>query len=383
MARLIIRQNILPRAASWSRNGERGGHVACVLQWLLGFKRLGHDVLFVNTISGVEAEEQKRAVQSFIRTVEPYWDLNRSILLDLSDHRALAGITYADLKSFTSRCNGLITVATTCEFEPPPPLDLVRPRIFIDHDPGYTQLWAEIQGATSIIGQHDFHFTIGGNVGTGRSTLPTCGIEWYHTWNPIVIEWWPVANAIIRNRFTTVADWWGYKYLEFEGKILGPKREEFLKFLSVPQLSGEELEIALDIGDNDEDRNLLGRHGWQVTSPAQVESVDGYRGWIVGSVGEFSCAKGVYVGTRSGWFSDRSAAYLAAGRPAIIQETGFSDLMPTGEGLLSFRTVEEAVESICRVRHDYEHHSAAARKLAATFFDSKRILPDLLRKVGL
>ena len=383
MAQLIVRQSILPRASAWAPIAGRGGHVACVLQWLVGLEQLGHDVLFVNTIPQLETDQRQSAVQSFVNTVESYWNLHRSVLLDAGEHRSLAGISYVDLKSFARRCSGLITIAMTAEFEPPPPLDEVRPRIFVDHDPGYTQLWSEIEGVDSVIGQHDFYFTIGGNVGTTRSRLPTCGIDWHHTWNPIVTEWWPITGETTRNRFTTVADWWGYAYQEFEGMVLGPKREEFLKFLTVPQLSGEEIEIALDISDKEDDIDLLRKYGWRVSSPAEVESVNGYRDWIVGSVGEFSCAKGVYVGTQSGWFSDRSAAYLAAGRPAIVQETGFSDLIPTGEGLLSFQSVEEAVEAIHRVRHDYKRHSAAARKLAVTFFDSKRILLDLLRQAGL
>jgi hypothetical protein len=383
MAQLIVRQSILPRASSWSPHAQRGGHVAFVLQWLVGLQQLGHDVLFVNPVSRLEPDDEMRAVQSFVSTVETWWHLDRSTLLDVDSHRVLAGLPYSEVKSFADGAAALITIAIIAEREPPPPLDRVRPRIFVDQDPGYTQLWAQICGTASTIGEHDFYFTVGGNVGTRRSSLPTSGLEWRHTWNPVVIDWWPTEGRIIRNRFTTVADWWGQAYLEFEGKILGPKREEFLKFLNVPQDSSEALELALDIPANDDDIGLLRERGWQVTSPKEVDSVSGFRDWVLGSIGEFSCAKGVYVGTRSGWFSDRSAAYLAAGRPVILQETGFSDLVPTGEGLLAFRSADEAIDAIHRVRRDYEFHSRAARKLATTYFASQRILPNLLHQAGI
>jgi hypothetical protein len=383
MARIIVRQSILPRAASWSRYAQRGGHVAFVLQWLVGLERLGHDVLLVNTISAMESAEQARAVQSFVNICDMMWHLDRSALLDTSSHRVVAGMSYSDLQSFADSSAALITVALAAECEPPPPLERVRPRIFVDQDPGYTQLWAQICGAAPIIGQHDIYFTIGANVGTRRSSLPTCGLPWRHTWNPILMDWWPVNTEIRRDRFTTIADWWGQPYLNFEGQVLGPKREEFLKFLTIPHKSGEVLELALDIPVGDADIDLLHAHGWQVTSPEEVESVSGYRDWVTGSLGEFSCAKGVYVGTRSGWFSDRSAAYLAAGRPVIVQETGFSDIIPTGEGLFAFRSIEEAVDAIRRVRREYGHHSIIARKLAESYFDSQVVLSELLRQASI
>src|SRR5262249_40227941 len=153
--------------------------------------------------------------------------------------------------------------------------------------------------------------------------------------------------------------------------------------LKIPEKSGESVEIALDIPAEDEDKRLLQTHGWRITSPEQVTTVEGFRGWVLGSLGEFSCAKAVYAHTRSGWFSHRSGAYLAAGRPVIVEETGFSDLIPTGDGLFAFATCAEAVEAFHQVRSDYEHHSAAARKLAREYFDSDRVLASLLLRIGI
>jgi hypothetical protein len=259
-------------------------------------------------------------------------------------------------------------------------LEGIHPRIFIDQDPGYTQLWSEMHGPEHIVGRHDLYFTVGVNVGTDRSLLPTNGLRWEATWNPVVTDWWPLDAPLRRAHWTTVADWWGQPYLEFGGQVLGPKREEFMKFITVPAESRAKIELALDIPPDDADLAVLHAHGWDVSSPALVESVAEYRDWVSGSLGEFSCTKGVYVGTRSGWFSDRSAAYLACGRPVILQDTGFSDVLPTGEGLLTFRTIEEAVAAIEAVGADYRRHARAARQLAREYFDSSVVLPRLLHR---
>src|SRR5262249_36048991 len=155
-----------------------------------------------------------QAVRSFIATIERWWSLDRSVLLDLDAHRVLAGVGYPELKEFAASAAALLTVAITSELEPPPPLQNVRPRVLVDHDPGYTQLWTLMSGDTPVIGEHDLYFTVAGNLGTSRCNLPTCGLEWRHTWNPILLDWWP-RSAINREWFTTVADWWG-PYLEFE-----------------------------------------------------------------------------------------------------------------------------------------------------------------------
>src|SRR5207245_7446913 len=201
--------------------------------------------------------------------------------------------------------------------------------------------------------------------------LPTLDLRWRPIWNPVVLDWWadrsgngqrypPTAagRPVTRDHFTTVADWRGYGYLEFNGKVLGPKAEEFRKFIDFPRLAGAALDIALHIDPDDPDLVYLRSHGWHIENPDVVATPAGYRVYIESSLGEFSCAKGGYVGTGCGWFSDRSACYLAAGRPVILQSTGFEDLLPTGKGLFAVRTVEEAAEAVKVVRRDYALHSA-------------------------
>jgi hypothetical protein len=166
--------------------------------------------------------------------------------------------------------------------------------------------------------------------------------------------------------------------LEFEGQILGPKAEEFRKFIDLPKAVGETIEIVSNIDPEDPDVTNFQDHGWKFENPKVVSSPALFRDYIASSLGEFSCAKGGYAGTRCGWFSDRGADYLAAGRPVVLQATGFEDLLPTGKGLFSVSTVEEAAEAIRAIRLDYPLHSAAARHIALEHFDSDRVVNRVL-----
>jgi len=208
--------------------------------------------------------------------------------------------------------------------------------------------------------------------------LPTLDIKWRPVWHPVVLDWWSSERQVIRDHFTTISDWRGYGYLEFEGEILGPKAGEFRKFVDLPNLVGETLEIVSNIDPEDSYMTYFQDRCWKFEDPRVVSSPALFRDYIASSLGEFSCAKGGYVGTRCGWFSDRGADYLAAGRPVVLQETGFKDLLPTGKGLFSVTTVEEAADAIGAIRSDYALHSAAAREIAQEHFDSDKIVRRVL-----
>jgi hypothetical protein len=355
-----------------------------VLQWLHGLRALGHRILFVNFVEPQLAEHREAAQEYFAGVMERWWHHSRAALIDADSLRSLWGVSSEGVRQAAREADALITLAISGQREPPSLLADIRPRILVDTDPGYTHLWSQLGGSPEeIFGVHDLYFTVGANVGTPRCALPTFGLQWIPTWNPVVLEFWSHEAPIVRGHFTTIADWWGQAYVEFEGKMLGPKREEFVKFLDLPQISGETITLELDIPPGDADIERLERHGWRIESPALVVSPEGYANWVTGSLGEFSCAKGGYVGTRCGWFSDRSACYLAAGRPVVVQETGFSDVLPTGEGLFAVRTPEEAAEAFQVIRADYAHHSKAARRIAVEHFSSAHILPRLLAQAGI
>jgi hypothetical protein len=252
----------------------------------------------------------------------------------------------------------------------------------IEQDPGYTHLWAAGGDPRDLFGEHDVYYTVGGNIGTPRCSVPTLGVGWQPIWNPVVLDWWSTDQFVRRDCFTTIADWRAYGYLEFEGRILGPKAAEFRKFIDLPRLAGEGLELTLTIDPDDPDLASLRGHGWRVESPEAVSTPGRYREYVAASVGEFSCVKGGYAGTRCGWFSDRSACFLAAGRPVVLQATGFEDLLPTGKGLFAVATVAEAAEAIRAIRRDYRLHAAAARELARGQFGSDGIVGRLMQEAG-
>jgi hypothetical protein len=360
----------------------RGGHAMYVLQWLHGLERLGHNVLFLEFLKAAPGGERGAVVAYFAATVESWWNRGRAALLVEGTGESLYGLNAADVARVAREADALLTLAAHYRREPYPLVGEVRPRILLETDPGYTHLWAAGGDAADVFGEHDFYFTVGGNVGTQRCALPTVGLPWRPIWNPVVLDWWLPGGPMTRDRFTTVADWRSYGYLEFGGQVLGPKAEEFRKFLDLPARAGESPEIALAIDPQDPDLAELCRHGWVIERPQAVATPALYRDYVSGSAGEFSCVKGGYAGTRGGWFSDRSACYLAAGRPVILQVTGFEDLLPTGRGLFAVRTAEEAAEAMKTVRRDYARHAAAARSIAEEYFDSDRIVRRLLAEAG-
>jgi hypothetical protein len=322
-------------------------------------------------------------VAYFRSTVGRWWRPERAALLLESSGESLWGPDGGQVAGFADRAAALITLAAHYRRAPYPHVEKVRPRILIDTDPAYTHLWAAGGAPADIFGEQDFYYTVGGNVGSARCSLPTLGLGWRPIWNPVVLDWWQSEAPRTWDCFTTVADWRSYGYLEFEGRLLGPKAEEFRKFIELPRLSGQRLALALNIDPEDPDLDVLRGHGWRIEDPGTVVATpDRYREYVAGSLGEFSCVKGGYAGTNCGWFSDRSACYLAAGRPVVLQATGFADLLPTGKGLFSVATVGEAAEAVRAVRRDYALHARAARALAREHFDSDRILGRLLADAG-
>ncbi len=375
MARIVVVEDLVgPSVAG------RGGNAMHVLQALEGLRRLGHDVLFLEYL-----DEPPDAVAraSFASLVHDWWDPRRAALLDAATGDGFAGLRAEDVAAFATRADALVSLAATYRSEPWPWLGEIRPRILIEQDPGYTHLWALDEDARDVFGVHDVHFTVGLNVGTPRSAVPSSGLEWLGLAPPTVLDWWPQDAPLRRDRLTTVGAWRDYGYLEWEGAVLGPKVDEWEHFLDLPRLAGEPLELALAIDAEDPDRARLAAHGWLLEDPGVVATPHAYRDYVAGSLGEFSCAKGGYVGTRSGWFSDRSACYLAAGRPVVLQATGFEDVLPTGEGLWAVRDAEEAAAALAAIRADPARHRRAAAALAREHFDAETIIARMLERSGL
>ncbi len=378
MASLIVIEDLVGPASL-----GRGGHTMYVLQWLAAFERLGHRVFFLEFLKEDPGEGSPALARYFTDLVSRWWRMDRAALIVEPGLRFLSGMDSNQVRAAVREASALVTLAAHYRRKPYPMVDGVRPRILVEQDPGYSHLWASGDHPAEVFGVHDIYFTVGGNIGTTRCRLPLAGIDWRPIWNPVVLDWWEKSGPVTRDWFTTIADWRSYGYLEFEQKVLGPKAEEFRKFIDLPQLAGEPIEIALNIDPDDPDLPDLKRHGWHIEDPSIVATPELYRDYVSGSAGEFSCTKGGYAGTHCGWFSDRSGCYLAAGRPVVLQTTGFADLLPTGEGLFSAATVEEAAEAIRMIRRDYDRHSAAARRIAREQFDSAKIARTVLCAAGI
>lgn len=369
---------------------HNGGNAWVILSWLAGLRRLGLDVHFVEQIGrhhcvdsdGRPAPLEESVNLDYFRHVFSRAGLTGKATLFDEDFEQTHGLARAELLALAGDADLLVNV--TGHLTVGPLKGRPRRKVYVDLDPGYTQFWHAAGGGARLEG-HDFFYTVGENVGSAACAIPTGGIEWRPVRQPVVLDEWPPCGAAEPSRFTTVASWRGaYGPVEHGGRRFGLKAHEWRKFVELPERAPQIFEVALDIDAADErDLRLLEGHGWRVVSPREVAAdPEAFRRYVQSSGAEFSVAQGVYVETRSGWFSDRTARYLASGKPALVQETGFGDRLPTGEGLVAFSTLAEAARGAALIARDYEAHARAARSLAENLFDSDRVLGRLLEEVG-
>jgi hypothetical protein len=256
-------------------------------------------------------------------------------------------------------------------------------KIFVDLDPGYTQLRVA-QGdrpLRGLLAEHDLHFTLGENIGRPECRIPTSGIAWRPTRQPIATQLWTPQPAIPGAPFTTIGRWdESRRDLRFEGETYSwRKRVEWLKFLDLPGRVDTPFLLAMDVDKIAADAALMRQHGWQLTDPLSVSrDADDYRQFICRSAGELTVAKDLNIRLASGWFSDRSACYLAAGRPVITQDTGFGRILPVGRGLFAMHTLEDAVAALQSVQADPLAHSQAARRIAEEHFAAAPVVHNLI-----
>jgi hypothetical protein len=366
-----------------------GGALSSKLQWIVGFHRLGHQVYVVDKSAGANScydPVRKVTSDDCSHGVAVMRDLLGRFGLDENwcfvdaageyhgmSRRQVRDVFAATDVYFDYGAHGLWHEDAAA----------AGTRVFIDGEPGYRQMKMAMCGLdVAGMNMYDHYFTVGRNVGTPRSTIPTAGRTWKHVCSPVVVELFrdvpaPPADA----PFTTVMNWQSHGRLEYAGTTYGQKDAEFPKFISLPNRVDVPMEVAVS-GSVPADE--LRRCGWRVTrAQAATITYDAFVQYIAGSMGEFSVCKNVFVATNSGWFSDRSGAYLAAGRPVVMQETGFSQHLPCGAGLYAVNTLDEAVDAIAAIRSDYAQHTAAAREVAKAHLDATVVLPPLLRDLGL
>jgi hypothetical protein len=369
---------------------HNGGATWTRLSWALGLKALGFEVAFVEQIradccvdpSGRPCAFVESANREYFREVTEQFGLSGLAVLTCDDGTA-HGLTTSELDDLVRSATALVNISGHLTH---PRMESIPRRIYIDLDPGYTQFWHAAGNPGPRLEGHHFYYTVGENIGRPGCSIPTGGIPWRPIRQPVVLEHWPACAPGDRRPFSTIASWRGpYGPVQYAGTTYGLKAHEFRKFIELPRRVPQRFEVALDIDPADErDLVALSGHGWHVIDPKVVASGPvAFRRYVQASGAEFSVAQGVYVATQSGWFSDRTVRYLATGRPTLVQDTGFSRNYTVGEGLVAFRTMEEAVAGAERIARDYEGQSRAARAIAEAHFESGRVLSRLLEETGL
>jgi len=355
-----------------------GGVTWCSLMYLLGLRALGHDVFYIEDTGECIYDPEQNTISTdpsygtrYIRqALEPFdfGDRWSFVNYDGGYHGASREAVHrfcADADLFVNLSGG--SWFWRDEYA------RIPHRVFIDSDPVFTQLSLDkreewyvkfFEGFTRL-------FTFGMNIGTPGCPVPTGGFDWRPTRQPVVTELWRTLMPA-RDVFTSVMT---LRNSSFPG-VDGHKDREFPRFLEIPAHVTQRFEMAVN-GPHD----LMREHGWNPIDAMSVSrSLWDYRDFVQGSRAEFGIAKHAYVAYRSGWFSDRTACYLAAGRPAIVQDTGWSAHLPAGNGLLSFSTVEEAIDGLSRVDRDYDCHARRAGEVGFEYFDSSRVLPPLIEQ---
>ena len=366
------------------------------VHYVVGLQRLGHDVYYIEDSARLpynpetfEVNNEFDYAAKVLNRLAGEFDFkNRwAFCARYLRKNPTAGLPLKKIRQLYRDADAILNICGTQEFND----DLLKSDriIYVESDPGVEQIKIDkgVRSTIDYLSRHHALFTFGENVGTKKFPVPPHGLKWHATRQPIVTHLWKTNQAPKRAAvFTSIANWStsGLKDITWRGrKYLWSKSREFLRFVAAPRRSGETFELATNIQDR-KTREKFESNGWRFTSPLQM-SVDYwlYRDYIQQSKGEFTVAKDQYVQLNTGWFSDRSACYLAAGRPVIMQETGFTKNYGADAGLLAFRSLGEIAEAVKIINADYSKHSGAARQIAREIFEAEKVVKSLLDRAGI
>jgi len=352
----------------------QGGAAWAVLQYVLGLRQLGHEVALVEPVEKIEP-----ASLAYLEAVAAGFGLNEVALLGADGESA--PLPRARLIELARDADLLLNVSGM--LTDPELLEPIPVRAYLDLDPFFNQQW-HLQGAEMRFAGHTHFVTIAGAIGEPGCEVPSLGLEWIATLPPVVLEHWPKLSEAPTLPFTSVGHWRSYGPIELDGRRYGLRAHSLRELIELPERTRGEFALALGIHpDERKDLEALERHGWRLLDPTEVAATPArYRDFVRASAAELGVAKEGYVLSRSGWFSDRSACYLASGRPVVAQDTGFGVALPSGEGLLAFGDLDEAAAAVESVLSRPAEHAAAARGIAEELLDSGRVLGHLLEALG-
>ncbi|HVR78788.1 MAG TPA: glycosyltransferase [Acidimicrobiia bacterium] len=368
---------------------QGGGHWWVPLQYVLGLRELGVDVWWMEQYSKAPGDDafDRYAIDTFRHRMDLFGLGDRCIVWRGDLRQTMVG--GSDMAEELAGCADLLL---NFNYElPSDVVDRFAKSALVDIDPGLFQFWvSEGQVAPT---PHDYYVTVGETVGTERARFPDLGVDWVHIRPPVCLSWWPVVDAPPGAAFTTVSGWWSGEWISSADGTLydNNKRAAFLRYLDLPSRVSVPLELALNlgvaprpgaVGPDDGERNRLLAHGWQVRHSYEVAGdPTAYGNYIRASRGEFSAVKPSCRHFQNAWISDRTVCYLASGRPAIVEDTGASEILPDDEGLFRFRSLDEAVRAFELLEREPDRHAKAARALAERHFDATKVLTGLLEAI--
>ncbi len=367
---------------------NQGGATWAVLQFVLGLRRLGWRTHFVEELDRTQVIPGARPLEqsdnaAYISATMSAFGLDGCWSLVQRGGGEVVGVGRADLARLVRRADVLLNISgclTDRELLAGP-----GARVYVDLDPVFTQLWHDVEGIDLGLDRHDSFVTVGRAIGSPGCAVPTGGRDWIGIAPPVVLEHWPVLTSMgSRPEMTTIGNWRGYGSIVHGGVHYGQRAHTMRRLMKLPALTDQRFLLALAIHpDEIADIAALDANGWPRVDPRSVAyDAASYRTFVSESRAELGIAKSGYAVSRSGWFSDRSACYLASGRPVIATSTGFESYLPAGDGLLAYGNVDEAAECVRAVNADYAHHSAAARRIAKEHLDSDVVLAGMLDAIS-
>lgn len=367
--------------------GMNWGH----LNFLLGLKKLGHEVWFLEDSGefSMPYDPERNACDVDSSYGRAYLEGNL-LRFGLSGRwcyysqfeNKFYGLTESELDRLCKRADLFINVSTVNPLRPM--YAQARRKVAVDTDPVFTQvrLAKGEEFMRKLYAGHDVYFTCGPRlVEPVRCEVPAGGIAWRFAPLPTYLDFWrPAPPPPAEAPFTTVMQWTSYKSVEYGGRSYGQKDIEFRKIWGLPRHTRVPIEVAIS---NKSPEDELRAAGWRLANAIEkTRTLDAYRDFITGSRGELGITKNAYVVGATGSFSDRTALYMASGRPVLVQDTGFGDWLPVGEGLLTYNNIESAREGLERINAGYARHAAVARRIAEEHFDSSKVLARLLEQCG-
>jgi len=358
---------------------EGGGHLWEYLNWALGFRAIGCNVIWLESVAANSPVAEVQAKLSALKLRLERYDLSNCLALYSSDETTPLDATAMGCMDVDAAARADLLL----EFRYDTPLHVLqrfRRSALLDIDPGLSQAWIS-KGRINLT-PHDVYFTTGETVGRRGTQIPDLGLNWIYTSPCVALDWWPVREATDDAPFTTVAHWYAGGWLVDDAHAhLDDKRSGFLPFLDMPELIDHPFQLALDLLAEDEQRIALEGRGWSVVDAHSVAATPwNYQRYIQDSFGEFSCAKPACLKLENAWLSNRTLCYLASGKPAVVQHTGASRFLPDDAGLFRFRDLPEATRCVEQIGADYENQCKFARSLAEEYFDATQVTGVLLEK---